>query len=108
MAVTFAPGCFDPEAASDEPDWDAMDDEEYEARYPAEASDDGEGGWEATPPFRVATDTVARAADALLVAAERFMRVGDSGSEHPESEEYWDDHDRGPSITPVSVDDGAA
>lgn len=108
MSVTFAPGCFDPAEAVDEPDWDAMDDEEYDARFPVEATGAGEGGWEATPQFRVATHTVELAADALLIAAERFMRVGDSGSEHAESEEDWDEDDRGPSITRVTIDEEAA
>ncbi|WP_322921427.1 hypothetical protein [Nocardioides renjunii] len=79
MAVTFGTGCFD------------------QGR-----------GWEAEPRFRVATDTVELAADALLVAAERFMMVGESGTEHSEDEDFWDEEDRGPSSTAVSVDEEAA
>ena len=108
VTVTIAPGCFDTEDVQEEPDWDAMDDEEYDARFPAEASDHHDGGWEATPQFRVATDTVELAADALLVAAERFMQVGESGTEHTEPQEDWDEDDRGPSITRVTIDDEAA
>lgn len=70
MAVTFAPDCFNTDDAVD-PDWGAIPIEEYNSRYPAEATGRSASGWEAEPRFRVETDTVERAADALLVAAKR-------------------------------------
>ena len=89
-------------------DWEALSDEEYDARYPTEATGHSADGWEAEPRFCVRTDTVERAADALLVVAERFMRVGDSGTEYGESEELPWDEDPTPSVVRVSVDDEAA
>lgn len=102
MAVTFAEDCFDPEGPVDAEDEDLDDD------------DDGTGGtghyedgWEAEPRFRVVTDTVERAADALLVVAERLMRVGESGTEHDLASPTGED-DRTPSVAHVSIDSDAA
>lgn len=81
MAVTFASGCFDT----------------------------NERGWEAEPRFRVETDTVELAADALLVVAERFMCVGESGTEFGEDDDLpWEDEDFTPRNSRVSIDAEAA
>lgn len=107
MAVTIAPDCFNADDPVD-PDWESLDDDEYDARYPAEATGHTADGWEAEPNFRVATDSPERAADVLLVVAERFMRVGQSGREYGDSEELPWDEDPTPSLVRVSVDDEAA
>jgi hypothetical protein len=100
MSVRFAPHCFDRTDPID-PDWEDVED-------PSELTGHQATGWEAEPRFRVETGTVELAADALLIAAERFMRVGESGAETTGDEGTWDDEDRTPSITRVSVDDSAA
>lgn len=101
MGVTIAPGCFDVDEP-DDPEWDS----------PEASTGHHDGGWEAEPRFRVVTDSVERAADALLVAAERFMSVGESGRELSDEDYDADDFDdlanRTPSVTHVSVDDEAA
>lgn len=101
MGVTIAPGCFDVNEP-DDPEWDSPD---------ATTGQHG-GGWEAEPRFRVVTDTVERAADALLVVAERFMDVSESGrelsDEDYDADDFDDEADRTPSVTHVSVDDEAA
>ena len=100
MSVTFTPDCFDATAPVD-PDWEEVED-------PSDLTGHLDGGWEAEPAFRVVTRDVSLAADALLVVAERFMMVGESGTEHGADEEWWDEEDRGPSNARVAVDDDAA
>lgn len=107
MGVEIAPGCFDVDAPVD-PDGDELDDAAADAAYPEGATGHYEDGWEAEPRFRVVTDTVELAAQALLVAAERFMNVGESGTEHGDGDDFDDEEDRTPSSTHVSVDDDAA
>ena len=98
MTVTFAADCYNAEDPI-QPDWEDIDD-------PAQATGHYDGGWEAEPRFRVVTDAVERAADALLTAAERFMNVGESGTEHDPSGEMSDD--RTPDMSMVSIDEEAA
>lgn len=98
MTVSFDDDCFRADAPV-QPDWEELDD-------PSEATGHFDGGWEAEPRFRVVTDNVERAADALLVAASRFMNVGQSGVEHAVPSDTPED--RTPSLTTVSVDDEAA
>ena len=101
MSVTFAPGCYDVDDPVD-PDWDSIEEEDFDAltgHYP--------GGWEAEPRFRVATETVERAADVLLVVANRFMRVGQSGTEY-DAWQAQTDRDPTPSFAGVSIDHEAA
>ncbi|MGF9754490.1 hypothetical protein AAII07_04760 [Microvirga sp. 0TCS3.31] len=101
MSVTFAPHCFDPTDPVD-PDWEEVED-------PSEMTGHKATGWEAEPRFRVETGTVELAADALVVAADRFMRVTTSGRELSGTDETWtSEEDRTPSITRVSADDAAA
>jgi hypothetical protein len=102
VAVTFTADCFDPNAPTD-PDWDDTDDD----FDPSRLTGHHKGGWEADPRFRVVTDTVERAADALLVVADRFMRVGESGTEYPPgSTDPGSDYT--PNSSDVSVDNDAA
>ncbi|QIK65044.1 hypothetical protein G7072_00670 [Nocardioides sp. HDW12B] len=99
MSVTFAADCFHAEDPI-QPDWEDIED-------PAEATGHYEDGWEAEPRFRVVTDTVERAADALLAVADRFMHVGESGTEY-ESSHAAVPEDRTPSSATVCVDTEAA
>ena len=99
MSVEIAADCFDPDEPV-QPDWEDIED-------PAEATGHFEAGWEAEPRFRVVTDTVERAADALLVAATRFMTVGMSGTEYGQSQAPPPD-EQTPSIALVTIDDEAA
>ena len=101
MTVTIAPDCFDPDAPVD-PDWEDLDDDVDPTDV---MTGHLEGGWEAEPRFRVPTDDPRRTADVLLVVAERFMRVGQSGTEHAAAAPY---DDPGPSIATVAVDAEAA
>jgi hypothetical protein len=99
VTVTFAEDCFNAEDPVD-PDWEEVDD-------PAEMTGHSEDGWEAEPRFRVETESVERAADALLEVADRFMRVGQSGTEYGPSDAP-DPEDFTPSISLVSIDAEAA
>lgn len=100
--MTFTSDCFDPDSPTD-PDWDDVDDD----FDPADLTGHHRDGWEADPRFRVATDSVERAADALLVVADRFMNVGHSGNEYVASSAA-DPGDYTPSSSHVSADDEAA
>lgn len=104
--MTFAPGCYDANDQLD-PDWDGLEDDDFDARYPAESTGHYADGWEAEPRFRVATGTVERAANALLVVANRFMCVGQSGTEHDASQPATSD-DATPGGAWVTTDDEAA
>lgn len=101
--MRIAPDCFDVDAPVD-PDWDELDDE----ASPEDATGHYDDGWEAEPRFRVVTETVERAAEALLIAAERFMNIGESGTEHGDGDDFDDEEDRTPSSTRVSIDGEAA
>lgn len=102
MVVTIAPGCFDPNSPTD-PDWEDLDDDFDPSSLTGHSTD----GWEADPQFRVVTASVERAADALLVVADRFMLVGLSGREYDPAAPV-DHDDAAPNITRVHVDDEAA
>ena len=102
MTVTIAEGCFDPNTSVD--DLGFGDDDEFE---PSGMTGHYQGGWEAEPAFRIATGTVERAADALLIAADRFMRVGVSGTEYAVGSAI-DPEDYTPDICLVTVDRDAA
>lgn len=103
MPVDFAPDCFNPDAPTD-PDWEDVDDDFDPQTLTGHTAE----GWEADPQFRVVTDTVERAADALLVAADRFMRVGLSGTEHDAAGPADPDSDYTPNSSSVSADNEAA
>ena len=103
MPVSFAPDCFDPTAPVD-PDWEDLDDD----FDPSTLTGHSREGWEADPRFRVDTETVELAADALLVAADRFMRVGFSGTEHGGDDPGDPGEDYTPNSSSVSADDAAA
>lgn len=103
MTVTFAADCFDPTAPVD-PDWEDLDDD----FDPQALTGHSQEGWEADPRFRVVTVAVERAADALLVAADRFMNVGISGTEHRAAAPADLDDDYTPNSSSVSADSEAA
>jgi hypothetical protein len=102
MVVTIAPGCFDPNAPTD-PDWEDLD-EDFD---PSSLTGHSKDGWEADPQFRVVTESVERAANALMVVAERFMYVGFSGTEYDPAGPI-DREDYTPNTSRVHVDNEAA
>lgn len=105
MPVTIDPDCFDPSPPYD-PDPGGFVEDDFD---PSVLTGHYKSGWEADPQFRVVTDTVERAADALLVAAERFMNVGYSGTEHDDlTTPRGDDDEYTPNSAFVRVDSDAA
>jgi hypothetical protein len=102
MVVTIAQGCSDPNSPTD-PDWeDTADDFD-----PSSLTGHSKYGWEADPQYRVATESVERAADALLIVADRFMCVGSSGTEQDPAGPV-DHEDHTPNISRVHIDNEAA